>query len=230
VSAVSSERTDGPAAAPRVVITVGTDHHPFDRLIAWTNDWLGQHQDQAGLFFAQYGTSRVTPACPGERLLPASRLAALLAGADVVICHGGPGTIAEAWSRGHLPIVVPRRHRLGEHVDDHQVEFCGMLAELGHIRLVTTSAQFGDFLPRAAAEGRGAGTRGPLTDVDTTIARFGALVDDLVAQQRRYRRMAGRPKKAGTKTPPVTSYSPAEDRLAAGSDWREAIRAAKERT
>ncbi|HBW18037.1 MAG TPA: glycosyl transferase family 28, partial [Actinobacteria bacterium] len=59
----------------------------------------------------------------------------LLDGAELVICHGGPGTISGAWSRGLRPVVVPRLRRLGEVVDDHQVDFCAKLAELGRVQL-----------------------------------------------------------------------------------------------
>ncbi len=182
----------GGAAGPRIVVTVGTDHHPFDRLIAWTNDWVRGHRERTGLVFAQYGTSRVRPECPGEPMLPAGRLAGLLDRADVVVCHGGPGTIAEAWRRGHLPVVVPRRRRLGEHVDDHQVEFCAMLAGHGHIRLARTPEELGELVLQAAAEGRAAGPRGPVTDTAAAVERFAALVDALIDQPRRLRRRGAR--------------------------------------
>ena len=122
-------------ARPRIVVTVGTDHHPFDRLIRWINDWLAQHPDRASDFFVQSGAASVIPACPSARFLEAAQLNALLDEADVMVCHGGPGSIADAWARGQVPIVVPRLRRLGEVVDDHQVDFCRKLAELGRIRL-----------------------------------------------------------------------------------------------
>ena len=50
-------------------MTVGTDHHPFDRLIGWTNDWLRAHPEQVPRFFVQSGTASVVPACPGSGFL-----------------------------------------------------------------------------------------------------------------------------------------------------------------
>jgi hypothetical protein len=41
---------------------------------------------------------------------------------------------------GLTPFVVPRRQRLGEHVDDHQVLFTRRLAAAGAIRLVDDRA------------------------------------------------------------------------------------------
>jgi UDP-N-acetylglucosamine transferase subunit ALG13 len=174
----------GPAP-PRVVVTVGTDHHHFDRLIGWINDWLGQYPEQAGAVFVQSGAASVRPACAGERFLDADQLDAVLDGADVVVCHGGPGSIADAWARGHLPIVVPRLRRHGEAVDDHQVDFCVKLAGLGRVRLAWTPTALAEFLNEA--------TRGDLrpragdadADVEAAVTRFGTLVDDLVSQPRR---------------------------------------------
>ncbi len=42
--------------------------------------------------------------------------------ASLVVGHGGTGTILNALKFQTSIIVVPRRHHLGEHVDDHQVE------------------------------------------------------------------------------------------------------------
>jgi UDP-N-acetylglucosamine transferase subunit ALG13 len=176
--------TRGPGAA-RVIVTVGTDQHPFDRLITWVNDWLGQHPEQAGEFFVQSGTALVAPRCPAERFLNTDQLDALLDGARVMICHGGPASIANAWMRGQVPIVVPRLRRLGEHVDDHQLLFCVTVAELGHVRLAETPTALADLLDEAARDSRGFRSSGPEADVDAAVARFGALVDELIGRPRR---------------------------------------------
>jgi UDP-N-acetylglucosamine transferase subunit ALG13 len=175
-----------PAVTGRVVVTVGTDHHQFDRLIGWLNDWLGQHPEQAGDFFIQSGSASVAPACPAADFLDPASLGDLLERADVVICHGGPGSISDAWARGHLPIVVPRLRRHDEVVDDHQVDFCRKLAELGRVRLAQTPAELAALLDQAAA---GALRRTPeqaaAPETAAAIARFGELIDQLVSRPRR---------------------------------------------
>jgi UDP-N-acetylglucosamine transferase subunit ALG13 len=173
----------GPAL--RVVVVVGTDHHRFDRLIGWVNDWLGRHPEQAAGCFVQSGTASVKPACPWSPFLDIDQLDALLDEADVMVCHGGPASIANAWSRGQVPIVVPRLRRLGEHVDDHQLDFCGKVAELGRVRLAQTPAAFAGLLEEAARDIRGFRTSGPEPAVDEVLARFAALVDELVSRPRR---------------------------------------------
>jgi UDP-N-acetylglucosamine transferase subunit ALG13 len=171
-------------AGPRVVVTVGTDHHPFDRLISSTNEWLDAHPEQVPGFFVQSGAASVAPACPASRFLDVGRLDAVLDDADVIVCHGGPASIAAAWTRGLLPIVVPRVPELGEHVDDHQVRFCLKLAELGRIWLAQTPAEFASKLAEATRDPARLRASVPDADVEAAVARFGELVEELVSRPR----------------------------------------------
>lgn len=43
--------------------------------------------------------------------------------ARIVITHGGPASFIMPLQIGKTPIVVPRQHKFGEHVNNHQVEF-----------------------------------------------------------------------------------------------------------
>jgi UDP-N-acetylglucosamine transferase subunit ALG13 len=169
----------------RIVVTVGTDHHPFDRLIGWVNNWLERHPELAGEVFVQTGAASVVPACQSSSFLPVGRLDELLNAADVIVCHGGPASIADAWSRGRLPVVVPRLPQLGEHVDDHQVDFCRKVAELGRVRLAQTAADFAAFLDEAARDPSRFRARIPETDLNAAVTRVAELVDELVSQPRR---------------------------------------------
>jgi len=172
-------------AQARIVVTVGTDHHPFDRLIGWTNDWLERHPEQTGEVFVQSGSASIIPACPTSRFLPVGHLNALLDAAEVIVCHGGPASIADAWRRGRLPIVVPRLPRLGEHVDDHQVDFCRKVAELGRVRLAQSPADFAGLLNEAARDHSGFRASIPASEADAAVARLAELVEELVSRPRR---------------------------------------------
>lgn len=54
----------------------------------------------------------------------------------IIICHAGVGTILNSISRNKLVIVVPRRKKYGEHVDDHQIEITRELEKDGIIKAV----------------------------------------------------------------------------------------------
>lgn len=55
-----------------------------------------------------------------------------IASADLVICHGG-AVIFESLSLGKVPVVMPRRFKYAEHVDDHQKDLVDALAAEGRI-------------------------------------------------------------------------------------------------
>lgn len=122
----------------KLVVTVGSDSHPFDRLVESVDAWLVDtgHTVEAAL---QYGTS--APPRHPERwstahdYLPFSELQEHLARADVIVTQGGPTGISEARRLGIQPIVVPRTPERGEHVDGHQIAFCRHLAGDGDIIL-----------------------------------------------------------------------------------------------
>jgi UDP-N-acetylglucosamine transferase subunit ALG13 len=60
-----------------------------------------------------------------------------VAAADTVVTHGGIGSILLALAHGKRTIVMPRRHALGECVDDHQLAFAQRLAAEGVVTLAT---------------------------------------------------------------------------------------------
>jgi UDP-N-acetylglucosamine transferase subunit ALG13 len=180
----------------RVVVTVGTDHHPFDRLVTWVNDWLARHPDETAAFFVQSGSASATPLCRSSRFLGPEQLETLLDEASVLICHGGPGSIADAWARGQVPIVVPRLRRFGEAVDDHQVDFCRKLNGLGRVLVAETPSALDGLLDEASRDVRRFRTSGVTPDVEAAVARFAALVDELVSRPRRPRPLFDKPWRA----------------------------------
>jgi UDP-N-acetylglucosamine transferase subunit ALG13 len=123
-----------------VLALVGTDHHPFDRMIDWLDEAAVRNPDVR--FVVQYGASRVPTVALGHDYLPYDQLVRLVDEADVVVCHGGPGTIMDARAAGHLPICVPRDPALGEHVDGHQQRFAAMMDEVGSVSTCTTVVAF----------------------------------------------------------------------------------------
>ena len=120
----------------RVFVTVGTDHHPFTRLIEWVDHWADTRMDLD--LVVQHGTARPARHGVNHELLGASDVAEQYAAADLVISQVGPGTIADANRAGHRPFVVPRDPALGEVVDDHQVAFGDFMAARGRCVSVRT--------------------------------------------------------------------------------------------
>ena len=128
MTALAEVRLDATAAPPaRVVVFLGTDHHPFARLVQWVDRWAAAHP--ASPCFIHHGPAPAPEHTESSPYVDVHELAATLASADVIVVHAGPGTIMDALEAGHLPIVVPRLARFGEVVDDHQVAFGRLMQE-----------------------------------------------------------------------------------------------------
>ena len=78
---------NGPLAG---VVTVGTDHHRFDRLMDWLERWNAGHPG-AVRWVVQHGSSRPMTGADGFAMKPRADLLELLRAADVVVTQGGPG-------------------------------------------------------------------------------------------------------------------------------------------
>ena len=127
----------------------------------------------------QYGSSaaRIEPREGWLEFMPFDELAELAREARVVVCHAGVGSILMARRAGKLPVVMARRHGLGEAVDDHQVELSRRLAASGLVTLVEDES---DLAGRSASStGTGGGpssaasrapTRSPRTCARTCSA------------------------------------------------------------
>ncbi|NGM11248.1 glycosyltransferase [Verrucosispora sioxanthis] len=185
-------RTDG---RPQVLVAVGTDKHPFDRLVDWLRHW---HDEIAGevRLTVQHGHTRAADLPDAVPFLGHAELQAAMARSDLVVCHGGPATILEARRHGHLPIVVPRDPTRGEHVDDHQLLFARRLGAAGLVALCESRQELLDTLATGLAD------RARFTvavDADAAdgrraaVRRVGVIVEDLVAAAQRQHRPWWRP-------------------------------------
>lgn len=166
----------------RIFVTVGTDHHPFTRLIDWVDEWAAGRDDVE--LIVQHGTAHPSRNGTNHELLGGEEIAAQYAAADLVISQVGPGTIADANRAGHRPIVVPRDPALGEVVDDHQVAFGDFMAARGRCVSVRTRD---DLIAQADARltARASPVLPPDTPSEETTAAVAALAGTVMTTPRR---------------------------------------------
>ncbi len=143
-----------------IFLTVGTERFPFDRLVATVDQALVPGGPLAGeQVVAQTGPLTFVPRhFPVRSLVPFPEMVDLLTRSEVIVAHAGVGTVLLALKLGRVPIVMPRLAALGEHLDDHQLEFARRLAELCRVLVAFTpeelietiqnySRRVGDCLP-----------------------------------------------------------------------------------
>jgi len=109
-----------------ICVTVGTHQQPFQRLLDALTDLPPDE------LVVQFGYGSPPPGVArASAFMSFSETLDHISKADVVVTHAGVGSILCARRVGHVPIVVPRLRRYGEHVDDHQAELTRALAEEG---------------------------------------------------------------------------------------------------
>lgn len=167
----------------KVMVTIGTDHHPFHRLITWFDEWAASVDTFQIDAVVQRGQ---TPAgtMPSVEYLGFNELVAALSEADIVVTHGGPGSIVECRRSGKLPLVVARDPQLGEHVDNHQQLFCERMAAAGQILLARDQTEFSTLMDQLAEHPQMLPPQSQ-EHVDATVRRIGQIVDRLVAGRMR---------------------------------------------
>lgn len=112
-----------------IFVTVGTHEQPFDRLVQKMDQLVEQGVIQEPVMI-QTGYSTYEPKfCDHSKLLPFSQMQTCIDEARIIITHGGPASFIAALQVGKVPIVVPRKSELNEHVNDHQVEFSRAVAQ-----------------------------------------------------------------------------------------------------
>lgn len=173
-----SRSTDSPDRAPDVVVSVGTDHHRFDRLMAWIDAWASTQPEV--IILVQRGTSSPPRHVTSVELLPHPDLLRRFEAAAAVVCHGGPSTVMDARQAGRRPIVVARDPALGEHVDDHQLRFAEHLVRHDLAEVVADGDELAGAIEAAlAAPERFAVPIG--TAAAAGVVAFGRTVDELLA-------------------------------------------------
>jgi UDP-N-acetylglucosamine transferase subunit ALG13 len=184
-----SDPATGPAIGPAggsaatrrsVFVTVGTDHHPFDRLIGWIDGWLSAGAPTGTDAFVQYGTSTPPHVAAGAQYLDHAEMERRVDRASAIVCHGGPGTIVDCLRSGTKPIVVPRRHALGEHVDDHQVRFTGRLEAAGYVVVAHSREDLARLLQSALSGAPEFAAARTEDHVRATVSRFEEIVAELL--------------------------------------------------
>lgn len=112
-----------------IFVTVGTHEQQFDRLVRAVDELRADETIRESVF-VQTGYCTFEPNhCEHSKFVPFKRMKEMMAQADVVITHGGPSSFIEAMAAGKVPVVVPRRSDLAEHVNDHQADFVHIVAE-----------------------------------------------------------------------------------------------------
>jgi UDP-N-acetylglucosamine transferase subunit ALG13 len=118
-----------------VFVTVGNATQSFTRLLETVDHAAGAGAFGEDKVVLQTGnnTSFRSMHCEQEAFIEMERFEKLINDASAVICHGGSGTLIHVLQAGKVPLVMPRRQKYAEHIDDHQFELVQALAKDGRV-------------------------------------------------------------------------------------------------
>lgn len=134
---------------PKIFVSVGTHPQQFNRLLQELDRLAGQENAMAEIF-AQTGNSSYGPKnYKFERFVGEADYNLRMGKADVVVSHGGAGTIINALRLGKKLVVVPRLKKFGEHTNDHQLDLAKALEKQGKCIAVFNISELGTALKKA---------------------------------------------------------------------------------
>lgn len=120
-------------------MSVGNATQPFQRLLDGVASIASRLPQPV---VVQYGCGRFdVPGCQALRLLPMAEFERLVATSELLILHAGAGSVIHALRAGKVPVVMPRRAKFKELVDDHQFEFAEALSQAGRVVVVHEAAR-----------------------------------------------------------------------------------------
>lgn len=113
-------------------VSVGNATQPFTRLLEAVCEVAPRLPQPV---FVQFGAAQsfACPGCAGVAFLEMEAFAQHVSEAELLILHAGAGSVIHAVRAGKIPVVMPRHASLGEHVDNHQLEFARELEKTGKV-------------------------------------------------------------------------------------------------
>lgn len=112
-----------------ILVTLGTQKQPFTRLLnAIENSDINEEIIvQAG--YTRYDSKKMKI----FDFISYEEMGKLVDNANIIITHGGTGSIVGPLKKNKKIIAVARLSKYGEHVDDHQIQIVDMFADVGYI-------------------------------------------------------------------------------------------------
>lgn len=115
-------------------VSVGNAHQPFARMLTAVS---ANFEALPPPVVVQHGhTPFADKRCRCVPFFEMSTFDVMMARSKLIIVQAGGGGVLQALKRGKVPVIVARRHALGEHIDDHQVSWARALAGTSRVILL----------------------------------------------------------------------------------------------
>lgn len=159
-----------------IFVTVGTQDKPFTRLIKAIDDAVKEDKITDEVVVQAGATKYESEAINVLNYVAFEEFNNLLKKADIIITHGGVGSILNAVKLGKKVIAVPRLKKYDEHINDHQLQVIEKMTKDGYILSTENEKK----LPDKIKEIENFEPKVYTSNTENFIANFKKLLDETV--------------------------------------------------
>lgn len=116
-----------------ILVMLGTQNNSFHRLLEEIEKLIEKNVITEEVIVQAGYTKYETKNMKIFDLIPKEELEKMQEQADLIITHGGVGSIISSLQKGKKVIAVARKHEYGEHVNNHQEEIVELFNKKGYI-------------------------------------------------------------------------------------------------
>mgnify|MGYP004608158943 CR=1 FL=1 len=131
-----------------ILVTLGTQNNSFHRLLEEVQKNIDNGKIKEEVVVQSGYTKFKSPNMKILDEVPQDEFNKLIDRADLVITHGGVGSIITAITKEKKVIAVPRLRKYNEHVNDHQTEIIESFNEKGYIIGLHDVSELGEALDK----------------------------------------------------------------------------------
>ena len=127
-----------------ILVTLGTQKQPFTRLLQKIDDSSINEKIVVQAGYTVYNSKKMQI----FDFIPYDEMNKLIDEADLIITHGGTGSITMPLKKQKKVIACPRLAKYGEHVDDHQIEIVDVFSDEGYILKLDENTKLDDLIKK----------------------------------------------------------------------------------
>lgn len=132
-----------------ILVLLGTQNNSFHRLLEEVQKNIDNGNIKEEVVAQKGYTKFESKDMTLYNKIPTDEIKKLIDKADLVITHGGVGSIITSITKGKKVIAVPRLKKYNEHVNDHQLDIIDSFNEMGYIIGIHDVSELGDAIKKA---------------------------------------------------------------------------------
>ena len=132
-----------------ILVLLGTQNNSFHRLLEEVQKNIDNGNIKEEVVAQKGYTKFESKDMTLYNKIPTDEVKKLIDKADLVITHGGVGSIITSITKEKKVIAVPRLKKYNEHVNDHQLDIIDSFNEMGYIIGIHDVSELGDAIKKA---------------------------------------------------------------------------------